>query len=94
MVGGTSAGAAIMSDLMITGGAEKATTGTGLGFLAGVIVDQHFTQRKRLKRLAALVDEHPEFPGLGIDEGTAIVTKDGRFFKVMGEGTVTLSGIS
>ena len=90
VLGGTSAGAAIMSDPMITGGTATATIGEGLGFLPGVFVDQHFSQRKRLGRLAELVSMHPEIPGLGIDESTAIVTKDGRFFRIVGEGTVTL----
>ncbi len=41
VIGGTSAGAAIMSRVMITGGREKATVGTGFGFLPGTVVDQH-----------------------------------------------------
>ena len=42
VIGGTSAGAAIMSDLMITGGTDTAKTADGLGFLPGFVVDQHF----------------------------------------------------
>jgi cyanophycinase len=83
VIGGSSAGAAIMSDLMVNG--DK-----GLCFLQGVIVDTHFSQRNRLKTLAELVGKNPEYPGLGIDESTALITKDGRFFRIVGEGTVTL----
>ena len=90
VIGGTSAGAMVMSDLMISGGKEEATTALGLGILPGVVIDSHFSQRKRVPRLAGLVEKHREFPGLGIDESTAIITKDGRFFKIVGEGTVTL----
>ena len=59
VVGGTSAGAALMSDLMIAGGTDTATTATGLGFLPGVVVDQHFTQRNRLKRLEGVIAKNP-----------------------------------
>ena len=90
-VGGTSAGAAIMSRLMLTGddrhgkealsefgpGAYK--TREGMGFLPpGVIVDQHFLRRGRQNRLFSLVMEHPDHLGLGIDEATALVVKDGK----------------
>ncbi len=90
VIGGTSAGAAVMSDPMITGGTgDAATVGTGLGYLPGVVVDQHFTQRKRNPRLAAVVDTHPGFVGLGVDEATAIVVR-GRDIKVIGAGAVTV----
>jgi len=88
VVGGTSAGAAILSDLMITGGTDNATTGTGLGFLPGVVVDQHFNQRKRLKRLEGVIAKNPEYVGLGIDEGAAVILRQGRFLKIVG-GNVT-----
>jgi len=87
-IGGTSAGAAVMSDLMITGGTDTATTADGLGFLPGVVVDQHFTQRKRLTRLEGVVAKNPGYVGLGIDESTAVIAK-GRTLKVLGDGTVT-----
>jgi cyanophycinase len=88
VVGGTSAGAAVMSDPMITGGNPVATTGPGFGFLPGVLVDQHFTQRKRLPRLAGAIEQFPGMVGLGIDESTAVVVS-GRTIKVLGDGTVT-----
>src|SRR5262249_35163764 len=46
VVGGTSAGAAIMSPVMILGGMPT-EIGCGFGFLPGAIVDQHFLKRKR-----------------------------------------------
>ena len=79
VVGGTSAGAAIMSRLMITstqrlpGGGTEALTATGFDLLPGVIFDQHFLKRKRLQRLQGVVQKHPELIGLGIDESTALV---------------------
>lgn len=103
VIGGTSAGAAIMSKVMITGDEliNKDTTRAfvsilkgnvqtveGLGFLDHVIVDQHFIKRKRLNRLISVVLEHPELPGIGIDESTALLVNPDGTFEVLGEGTV------
>ena len=90
VIGGTSAGAAVMSDLMIEGGAEAAKTGPGFGFLPGVVVDQHFTQRKREKRLAGVIGANPTYAGLGIDEGTAVILTGGRLMTVVGDGAATV----
>jgi cyanophycinase len=80
VIGGTSAGAAIMSRVMITGeqrkqpGAENlfttiqkgdVITATGLGFVTNAIIDQHFLARKRQNRLCELVLERPELIGIG-----------------------------
>lgn len=85
VVGGTSAGAAVMSKVMITGGTDEATTADGFGLLPGAVVDQHFTQRKREKRLAGVLAKHPKLLGIGIDEGTAVVVS-GDTAAVLGEG--------
>jgi len=63
VVGGTSAGAAMMPDQMIIGGASVSNPsigvldmGPGMGFMLGIVVDQHFAQWGRIGRLlAALV---------------------------------------
>lgn len=89
VVGGTSAGAAVMSDLMITGGKDEATTAAGLGFLPGFVVDQHFVARNRAKRLEGVIAANPGYVGLGIDEGTALVVR-GRQAAVVGASTVTV----
>jgi len=89
VIGGTSAGAAIMSDPMITGGTKEATTGAGLGFLPGVLCDQHFVARKRLDRLRFAVGKEPKVVGMGIDEATAAVVT-GRTIRVVGASTVTM----
>ncbi len=84
-VGGTSAGAAMMTRLMLEGQADVSETapGTyktieGLGLLSGCIVDQHFLRRGRHNRLLSLLMEHPDHLGLGIDEETAAVVKAGK----------------
>ena len=88
VIGGTSAGAAVMSDPMITGGTKVATVGRGFGFLSGVVCDQHFVARGRIDRLRGVVDAHPDYVGLGIDEATAVVVT-GQSIRVVGDSTVT-----
>ena len=39
----------------------------GLGFLDGVAIDQHFTQRNRFKDMSGLMDRYPQLLGIGID---------------------------
>lgn len=94
VVGGTSAGAAMMPETMIIEG-DSATNprvnvvdmGPGMGFLPGVVVDQHFSQRGRLGRLIAALVQQPAILGIGIDENTAVLV-DGDEFEVVGQGAV------
>lgn len=89
VVGGTSAGASVMSEIMVTGGTTRATTGQGFGFLPGFIVDQHFTNRNRLGRLMSVLPENPELAGLGIDEATAALVQ-GDAVSVVGDANIWL----
>lgn len=96
VVAGTSAGAAMMPDVMIVEGepetnprVEVAKMDTGMGFLPGVVIDQHFAQRGRLGRLISAVVQQPVILGFGIDENTAIVV-DGNQVEVIGESSVTV----
>jgi cyanophycinase len=103
VIGGTSAGAAVMSEVMITGD-EKRTDGKegsweviwandvirtrGFGFVKAAVIDQHFVVRRRLNRLVATVIENPKLLGVGIDESTAVLVRpDGRY-EVLGESQV------
>ncbi len=88
-VGGTSAGAAIMSKVMIASGANEPTLISGWDMLPGAIVDQHFGQRNRMTRLQTAVEQHPECFGMGIDEQTAVFVK-GRNISVFGQGSVSI----
>jgi cyanophycinase len=95
VVGGTSAGASIMSQFMISMGDEGVTPrqrhsqlSAGLGLLPGVIIDQHFGERSRYGRLMAMVAASPSLIGIGIDEDTAIEVRDSRTFTVHGSGAV------
>lgn len=91
VVGGTSAGAAVMGKRMIRRG-NPPEMGDGLGLLPmEAIVDQHFNGKDykagRRKRLQIALEEHPELLGIGIDEKTAIVVRQ-NIAKVIGESTV------
>jgi cyanophycinase len=87
VIGGTSAGASAMSSLMIVAGNPDARTGTGFGLLNDVVIDQHFQNRNRLKRLEGILTKHTALLGLGIDEETAVVFK-GQLGTVLGKANV------
>ena len=96
VVGGTSAGAAVLSGSMITGDADlqsltsgKTVLAKGLGLWADAIVDQHFLRRQRTNRLLSAVLDHPAMIGVGIDEATAAILRDGRI-EVVGRSAVVV----
>ena len=89
--GGTSAGAAVMSDPMMTGDADlkildgtKVGIRTGLGLIPNVIFDQHFLVRQRHNRLFGLIMVNPAMLGIGIDEDTSVLIEDNRNLQVVG----------
>jgi cyanophycinase len=95
-IAGTSSGAAVMSETMLIEGEgdESNTSGKsvrmapGLGFIPGVIIDQHFAERGRIGRLLGAVAQNPRLLGLGIDEDTAVLFDGDRRFRVLGSGAV------
>jgi cyanophycinase len=96
-VGGTSAGAAVMSRHMLALGTptpspqkDTVSTDIGLGFVANAIVDQHFSQRHRLSRLLSALAQRPDLLGVGIDEDTALIIEPNQSVEVVGKGSVTL----
>jgi cyanophycinase len=52
-------------------------------------VDQHLLKRNRQFDLVPVIASHPELLGIGIDEDTAAVIRDGRL-TVVGRGSVTI----
>lgn len=97
IVGGTSAGASILSKTMIAYGRDGPTPrerivqfSAGLGFTDRFIFDQHFRQRDRLGRLIYAVSSHPGVLGVGIDEDTAAIVEDDAHLTVVGSGAVTI----
>ncbi|NJO41397.1 MAG: cyanophycinase [Cyanobacteria bacterium CRU_2_1] len=100
VIAGTSAGAAMMPDEMIVEGesetnprVEVVHMDRGMGFLPGVVVDQHFAQRGRLGRLLSAVAQQPVVLGFGIDEDTAIAV-NGNEIEVIGEGAITVIDVA
>lgn len=94
-VAGTSAGASVMSSVMVAGGQsgptprrKMAKLSDGLGLIDSVIIDQHFTERNRVSRLVAMVSQHPGLLGLGIDEDTAALIHPDGVIEVIGRGSV------
>lgn len=96
LVGGTSAGAAALTELTLAGNEVdeegklvEQYIGPGLGLLGfKSLIDTHFTQRRRLYRLFVAIADNPEIMGLGIDEDTAMIVK-GEIATVVGKGGVT-----
>lgn len=96
-VAGTSAGAAVLPEHMIAGGASGHTPradgvilAPGLGLTNRLVVDQHFRQRDRLGRLLTAVSFNPFAVGVGLDEDTAIFLGPDDVFEVVGSGGVTV----
>jgi cyanophycinase len=96
-VGGTSAGASILSEHMIASGDEgsSAIAGSvklapGLGLTNRFIIDQHFTQRDRLGRLCTALAFNPFAVGIGLDEDTAAFIGPDDTLEVEGSGGITI----
>ena len=106
VVGGTSAGASVMTATMLTG-ERRAASGRinedpnavamrstevafGFGLLPGAIVDQHFSRRSRDNRLVSAVLDHPQLLGVGIDEETALIVRPDGRWEVLGNGHVKI----
>jgi cyanophycinase len=95
-VGGSSAGAAILADVMFTGDADlksitagATVTAKGLGLWPRVLIDQHFLKRQRDNRLISAVLDRPDLVGVGIDEATAVIVT-GSSFEVVGQSSVVV----
>lgn len=94
VIGGSSAGASIQARYLaratpianfriMAPGYERG----GLGFISGVAIDQHFSQRGRQKDMTALIARYPQLLGIGIDETTAIIVQK-SIARVVGKGKV------
>jgi cyanophycinase len=103
VIGGTSAGAAVMSRIMITGNEllnkdssasfftltkGNVETKEGFGFITEAVIDQHFVVRKRHNRLMSIIMQNPTLLGVAIDEATSIEVHPDRTFTVIGESVV------
>ncbi len=88
IIAGTSAGAAMMGEMMITGGTSRAaeehgvsreadgpgvSVAEGMGFLDGVLTDQHFEARGREGRLRVALRELGVPLGMGVNENRGVL---------------------
>ena len=96
-VGGTSAGASILSEHMIAFGDEGSSVisgsvrlAPGLGLTNRFIIDQHFRQRDRIGRLRTALAYNPFAVGIGLDEDTAAFIGPDETVEVEGSGGVTI----
>src|SRR5579871_2360248 len=96
-VGGTSAGASILSEHMIAFGDEGSSVisgsvrlAPGLGLTNRFIIDQHFRQRDRLGRLITALSYNPFAIGIGLDEDTAAFIGPDETIEVAGAGAITV----
>ncbi|HUG20102.1 MAG TPA: Type 1 glutamine amidotransferase-like domain-containing protein [Planctomycetaceae bacterium] len=94
VIGGSSAGASIQARYLARAtpignfrirapGYERG----GLGFLSGVAIDQHFSQRKRQQDMTELMTHYPQLLGIGIDEATALIVQK-SIADIVGRGKV------
>lgn len=97
IVGGTSAGAAILSKIMIANGKSGPTPRErivqlvpGFGFTDKIVFDMHFRQRDRLGRLIYAITTYPGILGVGVDEDTAAIVEDEVSISVCGSGAITI----
>lgn len=97
IVGGTSAGAMAIPEIIIGGGIirealykEDIKISKGLGLISNVLVDTHFVKRGRFARLAHAVVLNPSCLGIGLEEDTALLISDGSQAKCIGSGMVIL----
>src|SRR5271170_1614286 len=96
-VGGTSAGASILSEHMIAFGDEGSAVisgsvrlAPGLGLTNRFIIDQHFRQRDRLGRLITALAYNPFSIGIGLDEDTAAFIGPDETIEILGSGGATV----
>jgi len=97
VVAGTSAGAMALSNIMISGGSAtkghlkgRVKISIGFNFLDNVIIDTHFNARGRFNRLAQVVATQPDMLGIGLEDDTGVIIRQGIESQIIGYGTVTI----
>jgi cyanophycinase len=97
IIGGTSAGAMAMPEIIIGGGLIREALykgdiriGKGLDLIKNVLVDTHFIKRSRFTRLAHAVTLNTSCLGIGLEEDTALIISEGNEAECMGSGMVIL----
>ncbi len=97
-IAGTSAGAMAMSTPMIYEGPTEGggflkgevRITTGLELLKDVAIDTHFIARGRIVRMTQAIATNPGCIGIGLEEDTGIIVRDGRNLEVIGSGLIVI----
>lgn len=84
VIAGSSAGATIQGSYLARGDTKNnqimmGDHEEGLGFISNIAIDQHVLVRNRQFDLFEILQNRPELLGIGIDEQTAIMVKQGTF---------------
>lgn len=97
VIAGTSAGAMAMPDQMIYPGMASSSMQEkevkiyqGLSLIYNAMIDTHFLVRGRFRRLAVAVANNPQNLGIGIEEDTGIIIREGNKIETIGSGLVTI----
>jgi len=97
VIGGSSAGATIQGEYLVRGdtsGPNVMMTAEpnhqeGFKFLRKSAIDQHINARNRWDDLIPVIQKYPNYLGIGLSEGTAIVVTGDRF-EVIGKWKVAV----
>jgi len=97
VIGGSSAGATIQGEYLVRGDTSgpnvmmtaEPTHQEGFKFLRKAAIDQHINARNRWDDLIPVIQKYPNYLGLGLSEGTAIVVTGDRF-EVIGKWKVAV----
>ncbi|HUF64305.1 MAG TPA: cyanophycinase [Verrucomicrobiales bacterium] len=95
LVGGSSAGATLLGSFLLRGAPQgnhiliAKDRQEALGLLPSTAIDQHVFTRGRERDLVGIIRQYPELLGIGIDENTTVVARDGTL-SIFGEGRAAL----
>jgi cyanophycinase len=94
IIGGESAGAIVQGSYTIRGNPDKPVlmvegSEKGLGFLKNTAINPHLSAAKRENELVTVVDKYPELLGIGIDDNTGLLIRNG-VAEVFGAGRVAI----
>lgn len=97
VIAGTSAGAMAMPHQMIYPGMasnnmqeKEVRLYSGLSLIYNALIDTHFLVRGRFRRLAVAVANNPHNIGIGLEEDTGIIIREGNKIETIGTGLVTV----
>lgn len=94
IIAGESAGAIVQGSYTIRGNPDKPVlmakgSEKGLGIIKDVAINPHLTGSKRENELVTIIDKYQKLLGIGIDDDTGLIIKDG-IGEVFGTGKVAI----